>query len=53
VEANWSYYYELAIADDLPGDYYWNLRHISDDEPPEDFSDDEVFSKEISKFKRF
>jgi hypothetical protein len=53
VEANSSYYYKLAVADDLPGDYYWNLRHISDEEPPEDFSDDEVFATASSKFKRF
>ena len=53
VRNNMSYYYDLALADDLPGDYYWNLRHISDEKPPEDFSDDEVFATAISKFKRF
>lgn len=47
------YYINLALADDLPFDYFLELRHISDEEPPEDFSDDEVFATAIRKFKRF
>ncbi len=52
---NLDYYYDLAIADDLPFEYFLELRHISDDEPSddEDFSDDEVFATAIRKFKRF
>jgi hypothetical protein len=53
VYENFDYYYNLAIADDLPGDYYLRLLHISDEEPSEDFSDDEVFAKASRKFKRF